>query len=85
MTDDYDRGKRDGLRLALAVLNAEEAKWAEQLGQSRSWRTNHARELRHKTLQVAQRRIATQLGRMKAPSDASLGAELAGALDKLGL
>lgn len=85
MTEDYDRGKRDGLRLALAVLNAEEAKWAEQLGQSRSWRTNHARELRHKTLQVAQRRIATQLGRIKTPSGVLLGVELTDALDRLGL
>lgn len=43
MDDDYARGQRDGVRLALAVLEAEEAKWEALLGESRSWRTNRTR------------------------------------------
>ena len=50
MAEDYAHGRRDGLRLALAVLAAEGAKWAALLGESPSWRTNAIREVRHKTL-----------------------------------
>ena len=86
MTDDYDRGQRDGLRVALAILAAEEAKWFAVLGESRSRRTNAVREVRHKTLQVAQSRLQTALNRMKAKG-AREGAnpELDAALKKLGL
>jgi hypothetical protein len=85
MSDDYTRGQRDGLRLALAVLAAEEAKWAALLGESPSWRTNAIREVRHKALQVAQKRVQTVLNRL-TPKDADLmDAELASALDKVGL
>lgn len=83
-SDDYDRGRRDGLRLALAILAAEEAKWAALLGESASWRTNATREVRHKTLQVAQTRVQTALNRL-TPKDAAVDGELAAALDKLGL
>ncbi|UZK68946.1 hypothetical protein OKW76_13060 [Sphingomonas sp. S1-29] len=85
MTDDYDRGRRDGLRLALAVLAAEETKWAATLGESRSGRTNAVRQVRHKTLQVAQRRVQTVLNRLSPKDDGALDAEMASALDKLGL
>ena len=85
MADDYEHGKRDGLRLALAVLAAEEAKWAALLGESPSWRTNAIREVRHKTLQVAQKRVQTVLGRLTPKGDASINSELAAALDKAGL
>lgn len=85
MDEDYAHGRRDGLRLALAVLAAEEAKWAALLGESPSWRTNAMREVRHKTLQVAQTRIRTVLNRMKGKDDAAMNAELASALEKLGL
>ncbi len=86
MSDDYDRGRRDGLRLALAVLAAEEAKWAALLGESPSWRTNAIREVRRKTLGVAQKRVQTVLNRFvpKGEGDA-MDAELAEALDKVGL
>lgn len=84
MSDDCARGQRDGLRLALAVLAAEEAKWAALLGESRSWRTNATRDVRHKTLQVAQKRVQTVLGRLM-PKEDSMSAELASALDRLGL
>lgn len=86
MSDDYDRGRRDGLRLALAVLAAEEAKWASLLGQSPAWRTNATREVRHKSLQVAQKRVQTVLNRL-SPRDGGkeMDAELASALEKLGL
>ncbi len=84
-TDDYARGQRDGLRLALAILAAEEAKWSALLGQSRSWQTNNAREVRHKTLQVAQTRIQTALNRLSPKSQAALDRELAAVLDKIGL
>lgn len=85
MSDDYAHGRRDGLRLALAVLAAEEAKWAALLGQSRSWRTNATREVRHKALQVAQTRVQTVLNRLTPHDEAAANAELASALDKLGL
>lgn len=85
MPDDYAHGQRDGLRLALAVLAAEEAKWAALLGESRSWRTNATREVRYKTLQVAQKRVQTVLHRLTPKGQAEVNAELAAALDKLGL
>ena len=85
MSDDYERGRRDGLRLALAVLAAEEAKWAALLGESPSWRTNQIREVRHKTLQVAQKRVQTVLKRMTPKEEAGMSEELASALDKIGL
>lgn len=86
MSDDYDRGRRDGLRLALALLAAEEAKWAALLGRSRSSRTNVLRQVRHKSLQVAQKRIQTVLNRL-TPKDggSSMDPELASALDRVGL
>ncbi|MBZ9650037.1 hypothetical protein K9B33_21110 [Sphingobium sp. 3R8] len=85
MPDDYNHGRRDGLRLALSVLAAEEAKWAALLGQSRSWRTNATREVRHKTIQVAQKRVQTVLNRMTPKDGTAAAAELTAALDKLGL
>jgi hypothetical protein len=85
-SDDYARGRRDGLRLALAILAVEEAKWAALLGESPSWRTNATREVRYKTLQVAQTRVQTALNRLTPKGEAAaIDAELAAALDKLGL
>ena len=58
---------------------AEEAKWAALLGESRSGRTNAIREVRHKTLQVAQTRIRTALNRLtprKRADDARPGVRL---------
>jgi len=81
----YDHGRRDGLRLALAVLAAEEAKWSALLGESRSGRTNAIRAVRHKALQVAQSRIETVLKRLTPKDEAEISTELASALDKLGL
>ena len=69
MADDYGRGQRDGLRLALGILAAEESKWAALIGESRSWRTNQVREVRLKTLQVAQKRVQTVLNRMTPRDD----------------
>lgn len=84
--DDYERGRRDGLRLAIAVLAAEETKWAALLGESSSWRTNATREVRHKALQVAQSRLRTALNRITPKGDASIAdAELTAALEKIGI
>ncbi len=83
--EDYAHGRRDGLRLALAILAAEEAKWAALLGESPSWRTNAIREVRHKTLQVAQRRVRTALGRLTPKTDDPIDPELAAALEQAGL
>ena len=83
-SDDYARGQRDGLRLALAILAAEEAKWAALLGESRSGRTNAIREVRHKTLQVAQKRVQTALNRL-VPKDAAMSQEVSLAIRRLGL
>lgn len=85
MSEDFARSQRDGLRLALAVLAAEEAKWGALLGESRSWRTNATREIRHKTLQVAQTRVQTVLHRLTPKDGAAMTAELAAALEKAGL
>jgi len=85
MSDDYARGRRDGLRLALAVLAAEEAKWAALLGESSSWRTNAIREVRHKALQVAQTRVQTVLNRLTPKGGEAMDEELASALEKAGL
>jgi len=85
MSDDYERGRRDGLRLALAVLAAEEAKWAALLGESPVWRTNSIRQVRHKTLQVAQKRVQTVLNRMAPKDETVMSEELASALDRIGL
>ena len=85
MSDEYAHGRRDGLRLALAILAAEEAKWAALLGESASWRTNATREVRHKTLQVAQTRVQTVLNRLSSKDDTGSNAELSAALAKIGL
>jgi predicted transcriptional regulator len=85
MADDYAHGRRDGLRLALSILAVEEAKWAALLGESPSWRTNAIREVRHKTLQVAQTRVQTVLNRLTPKGDTAVSDELAAALDKAGL
>ena len=85
MSDDYAHGQRDGLRLALTILAAEEAKWAALLGESRSWRTNATREVRHKTLQVAQQRVQTALNRLTPKDDRTTRVEFASILDKVGL
>ena len=85
MPEEYAHGRRDGLRMALAILHAEEAKWAALLGESRSWRTNAIREVRYKALQVAQQRIRTALNRLTPKSDGNIDAELASALDEIGL
>lgn len=85
MSDDYERGRRDGLRLALAILAAEEAKWTVLLGESRSGRTNAVRKVRHKALQVAQQRVQTALNRLTPKDAAVISEEVASALEKLGL
>lgn len=85
MSDDYAHGRRDGLRLALAILAAEEDKWSALLGASRSARTNATRQVRHKTLQVVQQRVRTALNRLTPRDDAGISAELASALAKVGL
>ncbi len=84
MSEEYARSQRDGLRQALAILAAEEAKWAALLGESPSWRTNAIREVRHKTLQIAQKRVQTALNRL-LPRDGGENQELTSALDRLGL
>ena len=84
-SDDHARGQRDGLRLALAILAAEEAKWTALLGESESWRTNQIRQVRCKTLNVAQKRIRTALNRLSPKAGAAIDAELAAALDNIGL
>ncbi|HEX8420946.1 MAG TPA: hypothetical protein VF638_13145 [Sphingomonas sp.] len=85
MSDDYAHGRRDGLRLALAILAAEEEKWSALLGASRSSRTNMIRGVRHKALQVAQTRVQTALNRLVPKDDVAISDELASALDRVGL
>jgi hypothetical protein len=85
MSEEFARGQREGLRLALAILAAEEAKWSALLGESRSRRTNATREVRRKTLQVAQSRVRTALNRLMPRDAAAPNVELAAALERVGL
>ncbi|HYJ83488.1 MAG TPA: hypothetical protein VEW26_11695 [Allosphingosinicella sp.] len=85
MADDYEHGRRDGLRLALALLAAEEARWSALLGESPSGRTNAARAVRHKALQIAQKRLRTALNRLTPKGGTAMSPELESALDKAGL
>ena len=85
VSEEYARGQRDGLRLALATLAAEEEKWAALLKESSSWRTNLSRDVRHKTLRVAQQRIQTVLNRLAPKDSTSFDEELATALHRAGL
>ena len=84
-SDEYAHGRRDGLRLALALLAVEEAKWAALLGESPSGRTNALRAVRHKTLQVAQKRLRTALNRLTPKGEGAMDPELESALDRIGL
>ena len=54
-------------------------------GESPSWRTNATREVRHKTRQVAQKRVQTALNRLTPKNDSAINPELAAALEKAGL
>jgi len=85
MSDKYARGRRDGLRLALSILEAEEAKWEALLGESSSWRTNATRAIRHKAYQVARKRVQTALNRSLPKSASTLPVEVASMIDRAGL
>ena len=85
MSDDYARGRRDGLRLALSILAAEEAKWEALLGESSSWRTNATRAIRHKAYQVATKRVQTALNHLLPKAETALPAEIASMIDQAGL
>lgn len=85
MSEEYARGRRDGLRLALSILEAEEAKWEALLGESASWRTNATRVIRHKAYQVARKRVQTLLTRFLPKAEATLPVELASMIDQAGL
>ena len=84
-SDDYRRGRRDGVRLALAILEAEEAKWEALLGESPSWRTNATRAVRHKAYQVARKRVQTALNRLRPRAQEDLPDDIAAMIDRAGL
>lgn len=73
------------MRLALSILEAEEAKWEALLGESPSWRTNTIRVIRHKAYQVARKRVQTALHRLLPKSEAALPNEIAQRIDQAGL
>jgi hypothetical protein len=84
-SDDYERGRRDGLRQALSIVGAEEDRWEALLGESPSWRTNATRVIRHKAYQVARKRIQTALNRLMAKSGDAMPDEVASMIDQVGL
>ncbi len=84
-SDDYARGRRDGLRLALSILEAEEAKWEALLGESPSWRTNATRSIRYKAYQVARKRVQTALNRLLPKGETALPVEIATMIERVGL
>lgn len=87
-TVEYREGRRDGLREALAVLAAEEEKWAAKMEQYRSGRTFQAQRIRRQAFKSAQRRVLTALN-LREKEDHQRGddihASLNGALKRLGL
>lgn len=83
--DDYARGRRDGLRQALAILEAEEAKWEARLGESRSSRTNAMRAIRHTAYRIARQRVQTALGRLLPKAGSALPDDLASIIERAGL
>lgn len=85
ISDEYARGRRDGLRLAVSILEAEEAKWEALLGESPSWRTNAIRVIRHKAYQVARKRVQTVLNRFIPATETALPNEIALMIDQAGL
>src|SRR3546814_19784862 len=85
MSADYDHGRRDGLRLALAILAAEEEKCAPLLGESRSWRTNQDRAVRQKALTVEKHRVQKALGNHAHGDTPASTDATAAAHDPLGL
>ncbi len=85
VSDEYARGRRDGLRTALSILEAEEAKWEARLGESPSGRTNAMRVVRHKAYQVARKRVETALHRLLPKSEVALPSEIAQRIDQAGL
>lgn len=85
MSDEYARGRRDGLRIALSILEGEEAKWEALLGESPSWRTNAMRVIRHKAYQVARKRVQTALNRFLPKTEDVLPVEVASMIDEAGL
>ncbi|MFD1786172.1 hypothetical protein ACFSC3_01170 [Sphingomonas floccifaciens] len=84
-SEDYARGQRDGLRLALSILLAEEAKWEAILGESPSWRTNAIRSVRHKAYQIARKRVQTALNRLLPKDEAALPNDIAEMIEQAGL
>lgn len=85
MSDEYALGRRDGLPLALSILEAEEAKWEALLGESPSWRTNVTSAIRHKAYWVARKRVQTALNRFLSKSEFALPFEVASMIDPTGL
>ncbi len=73
------------MRLALSILEVEEAKWEALLGGSPSWRTNAIRVIRHKAYQVARKRVQTALHRLLPKSEAALPNEIGHRIDQAGL
>lgn len=64
---DYREGEADGLRIAAEMLRELERNVAERLERPSGRVTREARKVRHKTLQVAARRIETAL-RQRSPA-----------------
>ena len=81
---DHHLGDRKG-RVLFAHATGPGLVPAALLGESRSWRTNVTREVRHKTLQVAQQRLRTALNRLTPKSDQAMDPEVASALEEIGL
>jgi len=82
ISHEYACGRRDGWRLALSILEAEEAKCEALLDESPSWRTNAMRVIRHEAYQVARKRVQTALHRLLPKSEGALPSETALRIDQ---
>lgn len=82
---DYRSGRIDGLREALAVLAAEEAKWAARMERSQRGKTFRAQSVRRQAFKSAQTRIRTALNQLERRYARSGASGIATTLKKLGL
>jgi hypothetical protein len=61
------------------------SQWEALLGESRSWRTNATRTIRHTAYQVARKRVQTVLNRFVPKDAVGLSGEIALMIDRAGL
>lgn len=86
MTDaSYREGRIAGLRLAIAVLAAEELRLAAKLDTGKQSLTRRDQRVRHKAFKIAQTRVGTTLNRLTRNGPSQPDGALLADLERLGL